>query len=421
MKFACLVSACIASVSASVSDCDAARAYIFGLTISDEITISPEDAFLVWADAFSVAGGLDVGSSRNTSAVFTLLESILRDIQKPRLLVSLHGALEDLLSSDQQSFSIDCSTALYASAEHMLLEKVPRLILEKQDTVQHSHSLTKEIRVLANEQSPSVKRLTQHFAFYFDQAPGIWKKFTNRISLLSGENSDDSLLSEHHAFGTKSSSKLNLMTDKFYISELSQLVHLERSAHLADATDVFVVDLHALTSVAKRTGRDLATYKLSNKVMGEMLQKLLQVYDVHLLVAPPPHCGHLARSHRHLARRSALLDAEAGANKQGSCYALLDACDSATGGCLGHGTCVTSDDKCWLCACVATFNSTTQRTSVWTGPECAKRDVAWQANLFLWLSLALLIVLFMGIKLVASVGSEPLPGVLDTASLPRKS
>lgn len=408
-----IILATLALISgACASRCSTAAVYDFCLSPS-ALTLAPSDALLVWADALGASSRLSIGSAANQESVFALLDEYHRGDrpQRPHLIITVQGALDALFSNTiKPSYHVDLSSMLYDSLESLLREKVPQFLV--QDRQYRSVSLTRDVQLFTQfDESKSTLDLTRHFKHFQEKVLAVWKLFIGQHALMNGE-----ILQS----GLGSSNKLNLMLDKFYISELSQLVHLTHSAALANPSDVFTADLHGLFSVLKKTGADSATYALSNQVLGEMVQQLLQQYNVHVLVAPPPQCPSLSpRSQAHLMRRSRALDR----NGHGTCYSLQESCDAATNLCSSHGKCVASggNEQCWQCACVSTRNATSQRTTLWLGPACAQRDVAWQANLLLWLSLGLLVVVVAGIRLLASVGSEPLPGVLDMAATPLKT
>ena len=48
------------------------------------------------------------------------------------------------------------------------------------------------------------------------------------------------------------------------------------------------------------------------------------------------------------------------------------------------------------------------------------KDVSVEANLFLWTSIALVVILVGGIQLMFGIGNDPLPGVLDAATIPKR-
>ena len=49
-----------------------------------------------------------------------------------------------------------------------------------------------------------------------------------------------------------------------------------------------------------------------------------------------------------------------------------------------------------------------------------QKDVSVEANLFLWTSIALVVILVGGIQLMFGIGNDPLPGVLDAATIPKR-
>ncbi|KAG5365408.1 hypothetical protein CJU90_4488 [Yarrowia sp. C11] len=80
-----------------------------------------------------------------------------------------------------------------------------------------------------------------------------------------------------------------------------------------------------------------------------------------------------------------------------------DECIEKTSNCSGHGACSKGrGESAYTCKCETGRG----------GKLCQKQDVSVQFQLFFWTAVVALITITLGIKLMMSVGSEPLPGVL---------
>lgn len=99
------------------------------------------------------------------------------------------------------------------------------------------------------------------------------------------------------------------------------------------------------------------------------------------------------------------------------CYANQLACIEETDSCSGHGIC-TLAGSCYRCLCSSTEEN--DRTTHWTGVACEKVDYSAPFHLIFWTCLITILLGVSGIKLLASCGSEELPGVLQAATMQTK-
>lgn len=80
-----------------------------------------------------------------------------------------------------------------------------------------------------------------------------------------------------------------------------------------------------------------------------------------------------------------------------------DECNEKTNNCTGNGTCSKGrGESAYTCKCKTGRG----------GKLCQKQDISVQFQLFFWTAVVALITITLGIKLMMSVGTEPLPGVL---------
>lgn len=84
-------------------------------------------------------------------------------------------------------------------------------------------------------------------------------------------------------------------------------------------------------------------------------------------------------------------------------FASEEECIEKTYSCSDHGACSKGrGESAYTCKCKTGFG----------GKHCQKQDISVQFQLFFWTAVIALITVSLGIKLMMSVGSEPLPGVL---------
>ncbi|KAG5366453.1 hypothetical protein CJU89_0885 [Yarrowia sp. B02] len=78
-------------------------------------------------------------------------------------------------------------------------------------------------------------------------------------------------------------------------------------------------------------------------------------------------------------------------------------CKEKTDNCSDHGVCSKGEgESAYTCKCKSGFG----------GKLCQKQDISVEFQLFFWTAVVALITITLGIKLMMSVGSDPLPGVL---------
>ncbi|KAI0190949.1 hypothetical protein EV127DRAFT_429384 [Xylaria flabelliformis] len=103
------------------------------------------------------------------------------------------------------------------------------------------------------------------------------------------------------------------------------------------------------------------------------------------------------------------------------CFVSLNACETATSSCSGHGECLDrwgKDDtknSCFFCHCKSTVEEDEKgrgHVYYWGGATCQKRDVSTPFWLFAGVTIALVGTIAFSIGLLFSVGEEKLPGVI---------
>lgn len=290
-------------------------------------------------------------------------------------------------------------------SKHLPFKKVTKTIkhLEGQ-----KFKLTPEMTYVTDNDNED-KSIVQYFQYFDHRLDSIWKNFT-----------------EHHKQEIQGYSPTN---DKNFINELSQLIHLfnretqyEECFRVAEgdglaeanadskcsgSSEVFFVELSSLLSIKRKIGHDAQTYIHSKQALSSLIEKLGEKYQV--LVITYPNSKELP----HLNKRAIELSSKSFQ------YGNEVACEVATNNCNSHGKC-RKNGEYWSCLCEPSFNKTTSKTTTWVGYDCSKKDVSVEANLFLWTTIALVVLLVGGIKLMFSIGDQPLPGVLDAATVPKK-
>ncbi|ESW96421.1 hypothetical protein HPODL_03045 [Ogataea parapolymorpha DL-1] len=213
------------------------------------------------------------------------------------------------------------------------------------------------------------------------------------------------------------------ISDEKFINELTQLEFLLKK-ELLTSGDKIIVNLQSLTNIYKKSGEHSQAYQTCKKLMSKLIMSLLEnseKYDSTVVVMPLQQqtitmkTKDDAKQGISLAKRDSSTVFATG----NGCFSSQEDCLDSTSTCSGHGLC-SKVGKCWKCVCSATQDSSTGKTTKWTGISCQKKDVSAEANLFLWTTVVLLFVFAAGIKLLVSCGNEELPGVLIAATVPTK-
>ncbi|CAN3373066.1 hypothetical protein DIURU_005311 [Diutina rugosa] len=264
-----------------------------------------------------------------------------------------------------------------------------------------AHHLTEEITIYSDA-SDHPQSVVNHFSSFDSQLAAIWRQFVN----------DD-----HQQVLASDGSRSRVITDKLFMTELAQLLHLRRLP-IADA-GVVVMDVGSINSLANKLGHGAPTVEYARDIISQAISQFGDDYDVTVIVSDDDVTG--ADPVRFGKRSQQVADVFAQVEKRGKLgFDSEEKCKETTGDCSGHGKCVNFQDK-WRCACEPSFDKEKQKTTKWAGADCSKKDVSSEANMFLWTGIVLLAFLVAGGKLMYSVGSQPLPGVLQAATNPKKT
>lgn len=112
-----------------------------------------------------------------------------------------------------------------------------------------------------------------------------------------------------------------------------------------------------------------------------------------------------------------------------NCFQSYNACVTTTANCSGHGLCEDTwaargeDGKkipakegelaCFSCQCKRTRDENNRTTTSWAGNMCQKVDVSTPFALFVGFTIFMLAIITGAIRLLYSIGDQPLPGVLS--------
>ncbi|ABN64494.2 predicted protein [Scheffersomyces stipitis CBS 6054] len=374
--------------------------------------ISHGDFHAYLLDRFDATEHYSLGPDAESKLEFIEHQHVLRKNVPvlPQLIVSIHGVdtPEEFFSERQPSYTVsDTKSTSTKTLDVILFHNFRRHFLSSH--VNYSLvDLTKEMMMYTSEpESTSVR----HFRYFNEQLLRIWQSYKSHFS----RNSEVDI-----GF---SPSTLNLINDKLFINELSQLVHLSNTK--VENNEVVFMTLDSLLSLARKIGHNSSTYNFSKKVLSDYLVKLSEQFDITVVVRKDMGSHHNARLNKRGDELNKVFQSN-GMSKRGTVagtafYESEDACNAGTSTCSGHGSCVELSSKKWGCSCKPSFDKAKSKTTKWVGYDCGKIDISAEANLFLWSGLALVVFLVGGIQLLFSIGSEPLPGVLDAAILSKKN
>ena len=387
-------------------------AYELNSQLPSEVTrIDTKQALLYLADKYNVASNLAIGHGEEAKEAIEFIgahRGLNRaNSNKPKMVITIDGVDWSELRNDT-SFVVSHGNPLKLA--HKLVKNFVHSPEYKKI------KLTEEMKLMTKHNNTE---LYGHFKAFNDKLVTIWKSFTSSQSHSNPANNQGDQIVLKEDMGV-----LRLINDKFFINEISQLIHLQASAESLESTDVVMLHIHSLLSVGKKTGFDSLTYRISNKVLSNYLNGLSTKFDITLLTTNDQyqHTEAMKKSHKRSLQLREIFAKTDLDGKSGGCFTSEESCKDATNSCSGHGECIKSKvSECWSCGCTPTFNKTSQRTTYWAGGDCSKKDISSQANLLLWTGVALLVMIVGGIQLMYSVGNEPLSGVLDAATMLKKT
>lgn len=304
-------------------------------------------------------------------------------VGKPQLIIIVNEYLEGF----NKSFVIKDDDA------NLFTEKFSHLVSK------YGQELTKEISYLGHNE-----QLAQHFKPLNYKLTHIWS------NLIENELSQSVFTND-----------LKYVSDKVFINEMSSLAHL--NAFEFNQEDILVVNLNLLLSLANKIGKQSTTYKSAKQLLSIMLETFNQF---EITIIKDSFASSSDITNKNLSKRSKELElvfdirkddkkSSKGA-KPSYCFESEEDCQVNTSNCHSHGICSKFSKECWSCVCSSSFNDTSSKTTNWSGFDCSKKDISSSANLLLWSGLTILIMFASGIKLLMSIGNEPLPGVLDATS-----
>lgn len=386
---------------------------------------SNDDGLLYLADKFEVSDFYDLSeeSIKFLSSVYQREEqeegkkskakakviALINGVSNPSEFFSKHELKPIFKLSNNDEENLKLIETIY--------QKFPRQFSTLNDDEVELNKLTQEMKFITSSGSKEGSKegeLIQHFKFFNAKLNKIWKSFKSQFT--HQQVMDSSYVNP---------ATLRLINDKLFINELSQLVHLSE-INLSNAKDQIFLNFDSLLSLGNKIGTDASTFQFSSHVLSDYLIKLSKEYDVTVLAIPMTRTNVLVNQ-RKLNKRSREIESifatreGASSDSASSFFASEEECQVATDNCNSHGVCSKVSSKSWTCLCSPTFDKKKGKTTTWTGFDCSKKDISSQANLLLWTSLSLIVLIFGGINLLYSIGLDPLPGVLDAATSVKKS
>lgn len=286
---------------------------------------------------------------------------------KPKLIITLNG----VKFNQEPSFKVIDTDDSFVSQFNQLISN------------ESTQELTNEINVINIK---NLEELKSHFKYFSVKLTQIWDNFRQNVF----------------------SKDINHINDQFYINEMSQLIHLNDFEFTAN--DVIVINLNSLNSLSSKIGDNSQTYKSSEKLLSDLLK--LSQFDILVIDKLPVNKSKVNKRNQEL--KVFFRDEKKQASN--GCFDTEEACQVNTSNCNSHGICTKVSKGCWSCACSATVDKKSSKTTNWSGFDCSKQDISSTANLLLWSSITLLVMFAGGVKLLVAVGSEKLPAILDSTS-----
>lgn len=380
-------------------------------------TVFMKTALLYLADKFGLGDYYNLGSE---SEPIKFIEAHRKtESTKPALLILMKGVdtPSAILGDRTPSFKIDMkrhnSSRCFMKS---LFEIFPEQFAKASNT-SHIYHLTEEIKyVLTGENQLSGHKqddLSHDFKDFHHKLPQKWSFMVDSIS------SKQNVIKELDY-------SLQLVNDKFYISELMQLLkfsskYTNLNEELKILIPAFVVaNLDSLFSLGSKVGYGARTYKVAKAALVGSIETLRNTFDITVVAFGPEHkqTGDL----KDINKRSKALNelfsdfSKRESTPDSNCFSDESKCQTSTDNCNEHGACTEVRSMCWQCLCSPSYNKITSRTTKWAGYDCSKKDIAAQSQLLLWTSVALLVTLVGSVKLLLNIGNDSLPGVLEAAT-----
>lgn len=366
--------------------------------------IDQKEALVYLGEKFNIPEAIELGDAAEFLNKYTPAEKVS---DRDSVLIFVKGAAnpDELFENIKPSFIVEGH-----QAAHELDVSFSHIDSKLSDAQSSARRLTQEIGLMNLKGSSP---FLSHFADFEQKLLGVWER-ARRSGTYKSRNIIEG--------DSPHISDLSVISDKLYRNELSHLLHLQSLKTTGEHT--LILTLNSLRSLRNKVGSSSATYQYAEKVLSRSIVELSRTYDVTVLALPDNGASVEQKLHRRenelnkAFQKTALRGVAASSN---SCFDSEEACQVSTSNCNSHGVCSKVKDKCWSCMCSATHNKTTSKTTTWSGFDCGKKDISSEANLFLWTSLVLAVITISGVKLLKSIGDEPLTGVLDSNSGQKKA
>ncbi|KAH8921079.1 hypothetical protein BT69DRAFT_1221967 [Atractiella rhizophila] len=234
---------------------------------------------------------------------------------------------------------------------------------------------------------------------------------------------------------------------KTFVHEFSRLSSIVDSLSASNTKkQVHALRLSGLSELAQSHGTDSEVYLTAKSALNVVLTRLFAsptLRTAYLHIPPSSDSNHQKRgietsllspfhirapstNHPSRDKKKRAPEDKPIVSSSKRCYASQTACEDETYNCNGRGGCVVGaslstlqpGEECWVCKCGRTEEGSGngKRTSYWAGEMCEKEDYSNDFLLLFGSSLALIVVVTLSIKLLASVGDGELPSVLSSVS-----
>ncbi|CDK24343.1 unnamed protein product [Kuraishia capsulata CBS 1993] len=419
MKLLGPIAVLLGSISVGVAASDAAVFQLSDSAAKGRVPVlNGVDAVLNLADRFGVSGFYDLEELTDARSL-EIGQNSVPSAQHPQLLLVVNGVEnpDSLFENAKPLFEV-------SEEDNRLLDflsQLPGDIARIQPELSLTR-LSEEISLVSETTEDSLVHLWhQHFDKSLNREANkflddTWETLKDTFYLLSVQ---DSASTPEEKRNHKRS--INLISDELFINEMAQLEYFFDKPNPARTT---VINLNSLVSILKKAGKESRTYELATRIMGDLIMRhSSQSSPFETTVVVLPLSQQLTKISAPLRKRAEFSPISKRAEEQvfassDSCYSTIELCKSSTSSCSGHGSCSQSGD-CWSCVCSST--TTDSKTTNWSGAACQKIDYSVEFNLFLWTGVVLTFLFVSGVKLLASCGSEELPGVLVAATVVKKS
>lgn len=201
--------------------------------------------------------------------------------------------------------------------------------------------------------------------------------------------------------------------DKMFVAEVEDVREIYSSGRKYEPSDMRVVEINTLETLAQEYGLDSKQYKEAHLVLRDLFEKFVipnfqQLYNnngaISTLILTP-----IVKQQNE--RRDFKINRLVAPAVGDTCFKTLSACKNGTADCSGNGQCTQIEVHCFTCQC---------KSSSYIGESCQYIDAVSDFQLLFWTSVLLIVVTASVVVCVYQSGNIVDGGIIMAQSLPKQ-